>query len=347
MPVPPSSPTRSRQRASLAASALSLPVRRDIRLTSLEELQNFVVLGTYNLSIGRVIEDFSIALPHNTGYPAQAVRVALRLVPNIQCLVLDVPSESPVTLLNGVRFPNLRVFSTNLPHRMLVSFLTSHPSLDALALRNCGRGFACPLRGLQFRDLSDLQCPSRCFVGVVRGPLTTATVNLSRLTSMSSLAVRSLSSSHLHTLTMDYFTNDYDVLSRIIFATPNLRKLKLNEKAQRERRHGSIRRPWNDLRQWHSALLRLPQLEELMLRTLIFIGGTTRTELDVVTAWAVGVGRRAVPHPSLYHIALIQKDPVGVAGRPSQQLSHWFKNETGVWARLNSAVVAPGESFTM
>ncbi|KAI9060541.1 hypothetical protein FKP32DRAFT_1678860 [Trametes sanguinea] len=348
MPLATGSPTRSRHRASLASTALSLPTRHHVRVPSLEELQNFVLIGNFNPNIGRVIEDLSITLPSNVGYPAQAVRAALRIVPNVQCLVLDLPADSPVTLLSGVRFPNLRVFSTNLPHRTLVSFLIAHPFLDALALRDCGRGHTCPLRGLEFRDLSNLQCPSRCFVGVVRGPLTTATVNLSRLTSMSSLAVRSLSPAHLHTLTMDFFTNDYDVLSRVIFATPNLRNLKLNEKAQLERRRdGSIRRPWNDLREWHRALLRLPHLEQFMLRTLVFIGGPTRTEFDVVTAWAVGVGRRSVPHPSLYHVALIQKDPAGVVGRPSQQLSHWFKNETGMWSRLASRAIAHDESFIM
>ncbi|CDO68113.1 hypothetical protein BN946_scf185044.g21 [Trametes cinnabarina] len=228
------SPTRSRQQALLASRARSLPTRRDIRIASVAEVEYFVLVGRYNTTVGRGVEDLSITLPPNTGYPAQAIRVALRLTPNIECLVLDVPVESPVTLLNGVRFPNLRIFSTNLPHRMLVSFLNSHPFLKALALGNCGRGHTCPLHGIELRDLSDLQCPSRCFVGVVRGPLTTATVNLSRLTSMSSLAVWSLSSSNLHTLTVDYFTNDYDVLSRVIFATPSLRKLRLNEKAQRE-----------------------------------------------------------------------------------------------------------------
>ncbi|KAJ8457604.1 hypothetical protein ONZ51_g11428 [Trametes cubensis] len=343
----PDSPTRSRHHASLASSALALPTRRDIRITTLENLQHFVVLGNYNTNIGRVVEDLSIALPSNVGYPAQALRAALRLAPNIECLVLDVPAESPISLLSSLQFPNLRVFSTNLPHRALVAFLNSHPHLDALALRDCGRSAACPLRGVEFSNLTNLQCPSRCFVGILRGPLIAATVNLSRMTSMSSIALRSLSSSHLHSLTVDYFNNDYDVILHVINATPNLRKLKLNEKAQPQRRHdGSTRRPWNDLQEWHRSLLRLPFLEEFMLRTLISVCTGNRTELDVVTAWARGTGRRATPHSNLYHIALMQRHLGGAPGL-QQQLSHWFKHERGVWARVTTVAVGPSDSFTM
>ncbi|KAI0653765.1 hypothetical protein C8Q70DRAFT_937436 [Cubamyces menziesii] len=321
------SPTRSRLRASLAI--------------------NFVVLGNFNSNIGRVVEDLSIVLPSNAGYPAQAVRAVLRLTPNIESLVLNLPLESPITLLSGLHFPNLRIFSANLPHRALVSFLNTHSLLNALALGGCGRSSSCPLRGIEFNDLSNLQCPSRCFVGILRGPLVVATVNLSRMSSMSSLALQSLSSSHLHSLTVDYFNNDFDVLLHVIDAAPNLRKLKLNEKAQPQRRHGgSMRRPWNDLRAWHRALLRLPLLEEFMLRTLLSIRTGSRTELDIVSAWALGTGRRATPHPNLYHIALIQRD-LGVATGAQQQLSHWFKHERGMWARVSTAAVGPSESFTM
>ncbi|KAI0363072.1 hypothetical protein BV20DRAFT_1058363 [Pilatotrama ljubarskyi] len=344
-----SSPTRSRQRASLVMTALSTPTCQDLRISSLEGLQNFIQLGAYNANIGRVVEDLRITLPRDSGYPAQAVRAALRLTPNLESLVLDLPPQSPITLLNGLEFPNLRVFSTSLPHRALVSFFNLNPSLSALALQDCGRSGTCPLSGIELRDLCNLQCPSRCFVGITHGPLVSATVNLSRLTSMSSLAIRSLCSSNLHSLTMDYFINDYDSLLLVVSTTPNLRKLKLNEKAQPQRRHdGGVRRPWNDLREWHRALLRLPYLEELMLRTLICICGPTRTELEIVTAWACGVGRHSVPHPSLYHIALIQRDPAQAAGVASQQqLTHWFKNAAGAWERLNTTVVGPSKSFTL
>ncbi|KAH9854806.1 hypothetical protein C2E23DRAFT_883370 [Lenzites betulinus] len=340
------SPTRSGQRASLSESAYSVPERRDVRITSLDALQNFVTLGNYNANIGRIVEDLVICLPGNQGYPAQDVRAALRLTPNIECLVLELPPESPTSLLNGLDFVRLRIFSTNLPHRVLLSFLVTHSSLNALILRGCGRSATCPLRDFELPSLSSLQCPSRCFAGIIRGPLISATVNLSRLSSMSALAVQTISSSRLHTLTVDHFSTDYDILARVAAAAPNLRKLKLNEKPIPGRRHGQLRRPWNDVRAWHAALLQLASLEELMVRALISIGSPNRPEISIIAGWANGVGRRAVPHPNLYHIAIIQKDVQGGAGA-QQQLSHWFKRETGTWALATSTTLGASQSFSL
>lgn len=82
-----------------------------------------------------------------------------------------------------------------------------------------------------------------------------------------------------------------------------------------------------------------------MLRTLTRVTNANRTELNVVCAWARGTGQRPVPHPSLYHIGLIQRAPIGAAN--PQQLSHWFKRETGAWARVSVAPVGPTHSFTL
>ncbi len=220
------SPTRSRQRDWLAYVRLdaslhrksvlitSLQVARLARIvpsraiTGLAALEAFVTLARFNPAIGLAVEDLNLSLPSDAGYPAQAVRDCLRFTPNLESLVLFLPPDSPITILNGLFFPSLCVFSTNLPHRTLRSFLDAHTSLTSLALRACGRGATCPLRGIELRRLANLQCPSRCFVGFIRGPLITATVNLARLTSMSFLAVQAASSSRLYSLSVDFFSND-------------------------------------------------------------------------------------------------------------------------------------------
>lgn len=143
--------------------------------------------------------------------------------------MVELPAGSPTTLLNGLQYPDLRIFSTNLPHRGLISFLIAHPLLGSVILGSCGRSEACPLRGVELRSLTGLQCPSRCFAGIVQRSLVTATVALSRLNSMSTLAIQTITS-RLHSLTIDYFTNDYDILARIAATLPHIRKLKLNEK---------------------------------------------------------------------------------------------------------------------
>lgn len=112
-----------------------------------------------------------------------------------------------------------------------------------------------------------------------------------------------------------------------------------------QRRHENLRRPWNNIRDWHNTLLRLASLEELMVKTLISISSSNRTEQSVVTAWASGAGRRAIAHPTLVHIALIQKDTA--AGATQQRLEHWFKRDTGVWALQATSDIGPTESFSM
>ncbi|KAI0655859.1 hypothetical protein C8Q70DRAFT_1057070 [Cubamyces menziesii] len=340
------SPTRSGNRAALENRAQIHPERRDVHITTVPELQTFVMLGNYNENIGCAVEYLNISLPEGEGYPAQAVRAVLRMIPNVKCLVLNLPFESPVSLLNGVTLLSLRTLSTNLPHRGLVAFLVTHHFLTALMLGTCGRSATCPLRGLRLEGLQSLQSPSSCFTGITAGPLVTATVNLTRLTSMSALAIHNISSasSRLYSLAVDHFSNDYDILSRVAAAAPNLRKLKLNEKPTTERGEGRLRRPWNDIRGWHLTLLQMTHLEELHLRTSISVATPTSKELDVVTGWANGVGDRAIAHPSLYHIAIIQN------ASGEHQLSHWFKKGpkgNQVWILVSSALVQRNETFTL
>ena len=65
--------------------------------------------------------------------------------------------------------------------------------------------------------------------GIARGQVAFATVNLTRLASMAALAVQALSTSPLYSLCINFFSDDYDILTRIVAAAPHLRKLKLVE----------------------------------------------------------------------------------------------------------------------
>lgn len=80
-----------------------------------------------------------------------------------------------------------------------------------------------------------------------------------------------------------------------------------------------------------------------MLRTLVSLVSTHRLEVSIVLAWAQGVSQRPVPHPSLYHVGLIQRGPNDV----QQVLSHWFKRGLGRWERVSSATIGPTHSFTL
>ncbi|RPD81758.1 hypothetical protein L226DRAFT_564423 [Lentinus tigrinus ALCF2SS1-7] len=224
------SPTRSRRHTTLAALARATHLQTVVRITSIESIELFVTLAGYNAAIARVVEDLEISLPTNAAYPAHLLRELLRLPTNIETLTLHLPSTSPPTILNGLLFPRLIAFTTNLPHHSLVSFLSAHCTLLSLALQ-------------------------------------------------------------------------------------------LIEKPCAHRRFHHARRPWNDLHQWHLTLLRLPFLEELMLRTHLVVAGPRRSEDTIVSTWANGTPPRITRHPNLFHVSILQ--PSSTAG--GQRLSHWFR----------------------
>ncbi|KAI0753040.1 hypothetical protein C8Q80DRAFT_1267478 [Daedaleopsis nitida] len=314
-----------------------------VRLSHLDKLQLFVALAALNQAIGLAVEDLVISLPVDEGYPAQLLRDCLRLTPNLYMLILTVPTSLPATLLNGIIFHRLKVFSSNLPHCLLPSFLASHSSITSLSLHSCGGRTLCPLRDLGLTRVTDLKCPARCLQGLAHGQVAVATVNLTRMASLAALAINALSTSPIYSLTIDFFSNDFDILARIAYAAPRLRKLKLIEKPRALHRETVGRRPWNDLLAWHRTLMQLMFLEEFMIRTPMTIIGPHRTEEVVVTSWANGTrnhpGQR---HPNLYHISILQRgDLVG-----TQTLSHWFRKKD-TWERVSTAQVNATHSFVM
>ena len=79
-----------------------------------------------------------------------------------------------------------------------------------------------------------------------------------------------------------------------------------------------------------------------MLRTTREVTTSRRPEQSVVSDWANGTSSRPTPHPSLYHISLLQQDHNSV----NQRRSHWFKRSEG-WERVTADKVGPAHSFVM
>ncbi|TFY62459.1 hypothetical protein EVJ58_g3837 [Rhodofomes roseus] len=307
-------------------------VQAGVHLTTLESLELFVNSANRTSSIGCAVEDLTIILPPRQDYPVHAVSQCLRLTPNVEALVLDLPHQPPTNILDGVVLRNVRLLSTNLPHECLTSFLVTHRSLKSLILRYCGKGSACPLRRLDLSHITDLQCPSRCLPAIAHGKVVRATVNVTRLASNAVLVVHALSKSPLYSLTIDFYPTDHDVLARVAAAATTVKKLKLVEKSRPQRRGGhTARRPWNDAASWHRALLALPCLEEIALETDALISTPRRSEAQIISSWANGITRRKTPHPRLYHVALLQPGP----DCDTRQHTEWFRsNSKGVWERV-------------
>lgn len=321
-----------------------------MHLRSVQSLELFVASAYRDATIGHAVEDLTISLTSDC--PSDAVRQCLRLSKNVESLILNLPHSCATTLLDGIQLPRMQLLSTNLPHDSLVSFLARHRGLRSLVLRYCGKGWDCPLRHISLAHIVELQCPSRCLPAIASDKVARATVNVTRLASNAVLAIHALARSPLYCLTIDFLANDYDMLQKVAAAAPKVKKLKLVEKpwpqvssssdfmryvlshCQQRRKH-QMRRSWNDIRAWHQALLRLPCLEELALQALVHISTVERPEARIITGWANGSVRRATPHPSLYHIALLQPtlEPLHF------QQTEWFKaSPKGTWECTASIV---------
>ncbi len=187
-------------------------------------------LANINPLIGNGVQHLTISRPLRLGYPAHIIRDSLQLAHNLDTLVLILPVASPITVLNGVVLPRLRVPGTNLPHRALLVFLTLHPSITGLSLNWCGSCVHCPLRDLDLACITNLHCLACCLQGIVRSQVEVATINLTHLTLMATLVVRALSTSLLYSLAIEFFSDNYNILSCIVAAAPLLHKLKLVEK---------------------------------------------------------------------------------------------------------------------
>lgn len=321
-----------------------------VSILSLETLAQFVLSASRDPAVGLVVEDLTISIPPDLEYSLEAIQRCLQLVPNVESLVLELPLPPPLTIMRGLMLCKIELFSTNLPHACLSSFLAGHPSLHSVVLRHCGDESRCPLGRLRLPHITELQCPSRCLPGIAHDRVARATVNLTRLASNAALVVHSLSASPLYSLSVDFFSNDYDTLSRIAAAAPRLQKLKLVEKpgvqVSHSRRIAGVsltgiqrqpqqnRRPWNDVASWHQTLLQLSYLEEFVLKTLVRIS-PRRSETEIITRWAYGRPQRQTPHPTLYHIAVLQPG----RGHDSHELKEWFRGSSGEsWELIVDAV---------
>ena len=196
----------------------------------IEDIELYVDVVSHDPTASLAITDLIFFLPSDIGYPARLVRDSIRLSPNTEFLCLRLPRSTPDNILDNIRLEKLTGLLTNLPHGHLTSLLSNHATVDTLVLEGRGCTSSCPLRDLNLRHVTDLKCSSRCFSGIARGQVTSAIVSLSRQNSMPSVAIRSLSTSPIHTLSIDFYPDDYDILSLIAAAAPNLRKLKLWEK---------------------------------------------------------------------------------------------------------------------
>lgn len=166
------------------------------------------------------------------------LRICLLTVPNLTDLNMTLPLPITSDFLQGIVFPSLVFFKTNLPHAALVEFLAAHPTLNTLCLDACGRGTAavCPLNGMDITNVLGIECPTACVRGTAHQQLIRLTMHTTETvpdvpTVLCSLPLPAPLASLLY-LVVDVFPDDYDILERISDAAPRLQSLKLVERSR-------------------------------------------------------------------------------------------------------------------
>ncbi|KAI9057622.1 hypothetical protein FKP32DRAFT_1681304 [Trametes sanguinea] len=337
----------TRQQHVLAAQ--SVPLQAGKRILTPEDLEALASLVALNPALGAFVD--ALEVNFRSAFSLAALRKTFRYLHNLTDLILVVPALRSPTALRGVFLPCLQYFRTNLPHRTVHPFIDAHPSITELDL--VGEGShphkKCPLSMATLDDLQTLSGPSSCVPYIALPGLSRLCINLGTSTSGGCAALRAIPAPlcRLYQLTIDIRDDDDDILHSIAYACPGVRKLKLIEQGSPTTGRSLRRRAWNDTVSWASALKKLPELEELLLRTpapLVRRQADLTLERRVVLSWVEGrrrSSRRAddQPHPMIYHIGIWY----GAGRFGGGCVTHWSK-PSGVWERQVSTI-DPGPDY--
>jgi hypothetical protein len=95
------------------------------------------------------------------------VRSILNHTINMASLTLQLSFEPTLRMLQNLKFKNLTIFVTNIPHSTIAPFLERHPGLTHLTLHACNAARVttpthCPLIRSCLPLLEELSCPKGC-----------------------------------------------------------------------------------------------------------------------------------------------------------------------------------------
>ncbi|KAI0744428.1 hypothetical protein C8Q76DRAFT_788965 [Earliella scabrosa] len=283
-----------------------LPPKPYVMIQSSLDLHDFQDDVDEDAEVASSARDLTFHL--DSPFSFNALRHCLLSCIHVVDLVLILPPDVLPNLLVGVRLHQLQLFKTNLPHRFLPAFLTSHDTITDLCLGGCDPARAadelCPLRFLNLSHIGTIECALECTAAVAHPALSRLAVEyMGDPCPDAPTVLRSLACplATLFTLTLDFYPDDYDLVDQIVLAVPRLQNLKLLEKPRTFGRDGhsrSSRRVWNHASRWSKSLFRLDRLKDLRLRTAAtFTGLSTSldTEQATVIKWSTKMTR---PSPS-------------------------------------------------
>ncbi|KAI0716869.1 hypothetical protein C8Q76DRAFT_795109 [Earliella scabrosa] len=319
-----------------------LPPNHTVRISSALDLDDFQEDVHEDSQVALYARDLTVVLYYP--FPIDTLRLCLLSSINVVDLVLFLPHDAFDDILTGIHFRRLQLLKTNLPHRFLKTFLTSHTTLTDICLGGCGRApnESCPLNLIDLRHVTAVECALECVSATAHSALMRLTAEHMGDTSPSpAIVLRTLRAPllTLFELILDFLPDDYDLLDRIVVASPRVQRLKLLERSGAFRRDSQSRRSWNDTVRWAKSLFKLDRLTDLALRTAAPLTGlrpSAVNELRVVKKWSTKTTRpsrsvvRTHEHPTLKYVRMWYRceEPGGGI------LSSWSKT-SGTWRSLN------------
>ncbi|TBU28222.1 hypothetical protein BD311DRAFT_807052 [Dichomitus squalens] len=302
-----------------------------VLINSVDTLERFVARADdFESQDGLQVVEMAVSLPLDLDYDTQLLRRALCLAGSLDTLALFLPHSAPLSILVGIHFPRLRAFSTNLPHRILPAFLSTHRSISTLVLKACRDLHAshCSLQVLPLAYISTLQCQAQCFFDIGLERLIRI-ANQDGFGSLPSSTLEISAGATLRRLTIDvYADGDFPCLSLLPSMAPSLRELTINEKPRSQ----FLNRPWENCGEWHKILKGLLLLRSFKLRTLVPVGGHQYDEPAVVMTWANGDDPEgSVPHENLSSLSFDYVPPLPILeAQTTTRLNHDSHSDTEV-----------------
>ena len=143
-----------------------------------------------------------------------ALHAFLNVVPNLECLILDLHTPESAPKFPAVVIPLLETFQTNLPHSKIKSFLETNLATHTLSLtRPCEAG--CCLSGANLPHIWTMEVPASCVGALMHIQVSRLTIWATnrRVSRDISLILRGLPASNVEYLTVDHAPSDFGIIS--------------------------------------------------------------------------------------------------------------------------------------
>lgn len=201
-----------------------------VRIRSESRINDYVELARNNNRYREEVEELLVDFVPSLSLSTTSLHLALSLTCGIQDLRLHLSPHTPSSLFEGLIFPNLTFFDTNLPHDRLVQFLADHPSISHLELGQCGIQGECPLSLLDLESVSILACDATCLPFVARPQIESLTLTLHDLSVRTSKAIGAAPTCpKLERITVDALCYDFGLMPTLAAFAPRVKCLKIME----------------------------------------------------------------------------------------------------------------------